>query len=333
LDQISIGLAVFDENLRLVFCNSRYPLIRGYPIELCTPGVTLAELFRYNAARGDYGSGEAEVQVAERISQIQRHADVTLDQALSDGRILAASYRPLAAGGLIATYEDVTDIRRTELTLRRDQARYEQVTKAVSEGLYDWNIESNDVQVSEQLNALFDFAEGEASASDWLARVHPDDFASYRAALREHLTGSTSVFDTEYRIRDKANVYRWVQDRGIATRDHAGRAVQLVGAVSDISIRKNAERALRDSDRRPRTQHRRGARYRSRDKQIQIAPLRTRSRAAILGGWLCDLPALSLYRRLPPWGAADIQKSSAALRTVHHLQSEITRLSSSEWKV
>jgi PAS domain S-box-containing protein len=250
LDQISIGLAVFDENLRLVFCNSRYPLIRDYPIELCKPGVTLAELFHYNAARGDYGKGEAEVQVAERITQIRRDADVTVDQALNDGRILAASYRPLAAGGLIATYEDVTDIRRAELTLRRDQARYEQVTKAVSEGLYDWNIESNDVQVSAQLNALFDFAEGEASASDWLARVHPDDLESYRASLREHLMGSTSVFDTEYRIRDKANVYRWVQDRGIATRDHAGRAVRLVGAVSDISIRKNAERALRDSEER-----------------------------------------------------------------------------------
>src|SRR5215210_4404895 len=214
LDEISAGLAVFDENLRLVFCNSRYSLIRGYPIELCRPGVTLAELFRYNAARGDYGNGDAELQVAERIARIRRNADVTVDQALSDGRILAASYRPLSMGGLITTYEDVTEMRRAELTLRRDQARYEQVTKAVSEGLYDWNIESNDLQVS------------------------------------AHVTGATVVLDAEYRIRDKANVYRWVQDRGIATRDSSGRAVRLVGAVSDVTTRKNAEKALRDSEER-----------------------------------------------------------------------------------
>jgi PAS domain S-box-containing protein len=250
LEKISAGFAVFDEDLRLVFCNSRYPLIRGYPIELCSPGIKLAELFRYNAARGDYGNGDAELQVAERIAQIRCNADITVDQALSDGRILAARYRPLAAGGLITTYDDVTEMRRTEVTLRRDQARYEQVTKAVSEGLYDWNIESNDLQVSEHLNALFDFAEGELNASDWVARLHPDDFVLYRAALRSHLTGATSVLDTEYRIRDKANVYRWVQDRGIATRNHAGRAVRLVGAVSDIAIRKNAEQALRDSEER-----------------------------------------------------------------------------------
>ena len=100
LDEISTGFAVFDENLQLLFCNSRYPLIRGYPIELCTPSVTLVELFRYNAARGDYGNGEAELQVAERVAQIRCNADITVDQALGDGRILAASYRPLAAGGL-----------------------------------------------------------------------------------------------------------------------------------------------------------------------------------------------------------------------------------------
>src|SRR4051794_36227618 len=166
LDKISAGFAVFDENLRLVFCNSRYPLIRGYPIELCVPGVTLAELFRYNAVRGDYGNDDAGLQVAKRVAQIERAADVTTDQALSDGRILAASYRRLAVGGLITTYEDVTQMRRAEIKLRRDQARYEQVTQAVSEGLYDWNIESGDLQVSEHLNELFDFAHGELSASD-----------------------------------------------------------------------------------------------------------------------------------------------------------------------
>jgi PAS domain S-box-containing protein len=250
LDKISAGFAVFNANLRLVVCNSHYSSIRGYPIELCVPGVTLEELFRYNAARGDYGEGDADRQVAERIARVRCGADVTVDQALGDGRILAASYRPLGDGGLVTTYEDVTAMRQAETALRRDQARYEQVTQAVSEGLYDWNIESNHLEVSARLNALFDFAEGELDASDWVARVHPDDFESYRAALRSHLTGATPVLDTEYRIRDKANVWRWVQDRGIATRNGAGRAIRLVGAVSDITMRKNAERALRDSEER-----------------------------------------------------------------------------------
>src|SRR5580658_7707743 len=137
LDEIAAGFAVFDEDLRLVFCNARYPLIRGYPVALCEPGVAPAELFRYNAARGDYGDGDIARHVAERITQIQSRLDITVDQVLSDGRILAARYRPLATGGLATTCEDVTGMRRAEIALRRDQARYELVTQAVSEGIYD----------------------------------------------------------------------------------------------------------------------------------------------------------------------------------------------------
>jgi PAS domain S-box-containing protein len=250
LDEISAGFAVFDENLRLVFCNARYPLIRGYPIALCQPGVELAELFGYNAKRGDYGEGDVELHVKERVTQIQRATAVTVDQVLGDGRILAARYRPLADGGLATTYEDVTEMRRAEIALRYDQARYELVTQAVSEGLYDWDIVSGQLQVSTRLNALFDFKQGELTASDWGARVHPEDIASYRAALRAHFTGKTSVLHAEYRIRDKADAYRWVEDHGLSIRNDVGRAVRLVGAVSDIAPRKNAERALRESEER-----------------------------------------------------------------------------------
>jgi PAS domain S-box-containing protein len=250
LDEISAGFAVFDENLKLVFCNSRYPLIRGYPAALCKPGVELTELFRYNAVRGDYGDGDVEVHVTERVAQIQRGGDVTVDQVLGDGRILAARYRPLADGGLATTYEDVTEMRRAETALRHDQTRYELVTQAVSEGLYDWDIGSGQLQVSTRLNALFDFKQGELTSYDWVARVHPDDIASYRAALRAHFTGKTSVLHAEYRIRDKANTIRWVEDHGLSIRNDAGRAVRLVGAVSDITSRKNAERALRESEER-----------------------------------------------------------------------------------
>jgi PAS domain S-box-containing protein len=250
LDEISAGFAVFDQNLTLVFCNARYPMIRGYPPTLCRPGVELAELFRYNAARGDYGGGDVEQHVNERVAQIQRRADVAVDQVLGDGRILAARYRPLVGGGLATTYEDVTEMRRAEIALRHDQTRYELVTQAVSEGLYDWDIVSGHLQVSTRLNALFDFKQGELTAFDWAARVHPDDMASYRAALRAHFTGKTSVLHAEYRIRDKADAYRWVEDHGLSTRDDAGRAVRLVGAVSDITSRKNAERALQESEER-----------------------------------------------------------------------------------
>src|SRR5665213_4270350 len=94
LDEISAGFAVFDENLKLVFCNARYPQIRGYPVALCIPGVELTELFRYNATRGDYGDGDVEVQVTQRADQIQRGGDIAVDKVLGARRILSAQHRP-----------------------------------------------------------------------------------------------------------------------------------------------------------------------------------------------------------------------------------------------
>jgi PAS domain S-box-containing protein len=250
LDQISAGIAVFDENLKLIFCNARFPLVCGYPAALCKPGIELTGLLRHNAVRGDYGDGDVQVHVAERLDEIQQGRVVTVDQVLRDGRILASRFSPLPSGGLIATYEDVTEMRRADLALRHDQTRYELVTQAVSEGLYDWDIASNHLQVSTRLNALFDFKEGELTSLDWVARVHPEDVESYRAALRAHFTGKTPVLQAEYRIRDKADTYRWVDDHGLSIRNDAGRAVRLVGAVSDITPRKNVERALRESEER-----------------------------------------------------------------------------------
>src|ERR1700685_4826606 len=89
LDEISAGFAIFDETLQLVFCNARYPLIRGYPAALCKPGIELTELFRYNAARGDYGDGDVEAHVTERVAQIQRGREVTVGQGLEGGAMLA----------------------------------------------------------------------------------------------------------------------------------------------------------------------------------------------------------------------------------------------------
>ena len=151
LDEMTAGFAVFDDELRLLFCNARYSLIRGYPIALCKPGIGMRELFRYNAERGDYGAGDPEMHVEQRLSQLRRRENISVDQVLGDGRILAARYRPLACGGLATTYEDVTQVRGAENALRQDQARYELVTQAVSEGLYDWDIVSRHLEVSARL--------------------------------------------------------------------------------------------------------------------------------------------------------------------------------------
>ena len=86
-------------------------------------------------------------------------------------------------------------------------------------------------------------------ADDWNQIVHPDDFSLYRTALRDCLRGVTAR-DCEYRVRHTDGTYRWIEDRALPVRDKAGRAVRLVGAVSDVTQRKAVEQALRDNEER-----------------------------------------------------------------------------------
>jgi PAS domain S-box-containing protein len=144
---------------------------------------------------------------------------------------------------------NIADSHDLELPLRESEERYGLVTEAVGEGIYDWNIELNTLFVSPRLIEIFNFERaGLKSSADWVSRVHPDDMEGYSAALRTCFKQRAVKFECEYRIKAADGNYIWIEDHGRPVRNEAGRTVRLVGAVSDISRRHQAERALRDRE-------------------------------------------------------------------------------------
>ena len=151
---------------------------------------------------------------------------------------------------IIADLQRKLDARTAELQEKNE--RYALVSQAVAEGIYDWDIARNALWVSPRLIEIFGWGEpgpdaGARPSQDWNARVHPDDFEHYRAALRAALKGETARLHCEYRIRLSSGEYRWVEDHALPVRDERGWAVRLVGAVSDVTERKEAEQALREA--------------------------------------------------------------------------------------
>ena len=73
---------------------------------------------------------------------------------------------------------------------------------------------------------------------------------NYRTALRDCFKQRTLKLECQYRIKAADGNYRWVEDRGLPIRDEKGRAIRLVGAVNDISHRRQTEQALRESEQR-----------------------------------------------------------------------------------
>jgi PAS domain S-box-containing protein len=243
LDLLDIGIGLFDEAFCLRGCNALFASLRGYPETLCRPGTTMLELLEHNARQGDYGPGDPGAQAAERMTEIERRKPRRLERQLGDGRILEIDYRFAGDGCTLLTYADVTDRREME-------ARHSLVLEAASEGVYDWNIVTNELWVSDRLREIFDFGEGQILSDHWFEKVHSDDAERYRSALRDCFKSDLARLDVEYRIRRKSGDYRWVLDRARPLRDGDGRVIRLVGAVSDITERVDTERRVRDSEER-----------------------------------------------------------------------------------
>lgn len=118
LDHIDQGISVFDEHLRLVFCNQRYLDLLELPKELSVVGSPYAAFVRYNAERGEYGPGSIENQVSERVAAARNFIAHYHEQTRPNGVILAIHGVPLPEGGFISVYSDITEQQRAEALIR-----------------------------------------------------------------------------------------------------------------------------------------------------------------------------------------------------------------------
>ncbi len=112
LDNMSQGLCMFDENQKLILCNRRYLEIYGFSPNVVCPGITLQKIMEYSVSLGNYGRDQAETALMARPRHADRREEATLEQQLRDGRTIAVKHCPMANGGSVALYEDITEEKR-----------------------------------------------------------------------------------------------------------------------------------------------------------------------------------------------------------------------------
>jgi PAS domain S-box-containing protein len=231
LDAIGEGFAIFDPALRLVACNK--PFARaGYPAGMCHAGVPLADFLHFDGVASE------------------SNADHAFERNDPEGRRLAVRYRALPGGGRVITCADVSERQQAEEALRNSEQRYALVTEAATEGFYDWDIANDLLYVSPQLNRMFAFEPGALRSQAWNDRIVPQDYEGYREALRRFFRRETDRLQCEYRIRVGSGEVRWMKDRASAVRSADGRALRLIGAVSDVTQEREVQHALAESEAR-----------------------------------------------------------------------------------
>ena len=143
---------------------------------------------------------------------------------------------------LAEVQQELAERQRAEESLRQSQERYSLAERATQDGLWDWNILTNEEYFSPRCLEIIGLVRGEIPGhkAAFFDRLHPDDLQRVDQATREHLaTGGR--YEVEFRLRHKDGSYRWVFSRGDAVRDATGRPIRMVGAITDITDRKRME--------------------------------------------------------------------------------------------
>ncbi len=142
--------------------------------------------------------------------------------------------------------EDISARKKAEAALQESEERYAVAMRGANDGLWDWNLKTNQMHYSTRWKSMLGCKEEEISDNpdEWLKRIHPEDISQVRVELDSHLKGTTSYFESEHRIRHANGHYLWVLSRGLALRNVKNEAFRIAGSQTDITIRKQAEARL-----------------------------------------------------------------------------------------
>jgi PAS domain S-box-containing protein len=151
---------------------------------------------------------------------------------------------------------DQTERNRVEQAIWDAQARLELAVRGSGVGIWENDLPDGDfrrgrvrcVNVMEPLG--HDPGEPTVDYATWESFIHPDDRDRVALAVRAYLAGESPEYEAEYRVRHEDGTYRWMLARATALREHTGRPYRLVGSRVDITDRKHAEEAFRDSEQR-----------------------------------------------------------------------------------
>lgn len=139
----------------------------------------------------------------------------------------------------IATLRTRIQRQQAEAALRSSEERWQLALRGNNDGIWDWNVQTNQVFFSPRWKEMLGFAPEEIADSleEWAKRVHPDDLGWVTQAIQDHFDRKTPYYITEHRVQCKDGSYQWILDRGQALWDDEGNAIRMVGSHTDISDR------------------------------------------------------------------------------------------------
>lgn len=141
LENLDQGISVVDKHLNLVAWNKQYTQLYPYPGSLLAVGTPIEQLIRYNAERGEFGTGDIEEHVEKRMEHLRAGTPHRFTRQRRDGRVIEMVGNPLPGGGFVTSFNDVTGHVEIQQALEESNVDLEARIKKRTEEVHSINAE------------------------------------------------------------------------------------------------------------------------------------------------------------------------------------------------
>lgn len=237
---------------------SNNPLVKGYPHVRFYAGVPL--LSSAGSAIGTLSVLDADPQHLtpnqtealqtigrQIIHQLELQRSLTTIARTTQHFCLTEDSIPLQMGGKLGSLMlTISNRVRAEATLRQGDAHLQLLAQAPNDAVWEWDLAHDIVWWSEGIQTLFGYSidDIQPNVSWWHDRIHPDDRDRIFSSLNGAISGNEQVWSGEYYYQRADGSFAYVFDRGYIVRDALGKAVRMIGGMTDITERKQVEQKV-----------------------------------------------------------------------------------------
>ncbi|OQW94777.1 MAG: hypothetical protein BWK79_04810 [Beggiatoa sp. IS2] len=150
-------------------------------------------------------------------------------------------------------YQRIRSNRHKQLkeALRQSEQRFELAMRGSNDGLWDWNLQTNEAYFSPRWKEILGYTDEELVShfDEWHKRLHPEDFERVMQEIDAYLEKRIPNYESIHRLQHKDGHYVWLLVRGMALwQEKTGEAIRFIGTYVDLTAQKRAEEVLRESE-------------------------------------------------------------------------------------
>jgi diguanylate cyclase (GGDEF)-like protein/PAS domain S-box-containing protein len=236
LESITDAFYTLDRDWRFTYLNREAERLFKRPRDQLLGKVLWEE---FSALKGQIGYCEFHRAVRENCT-------VVFEEYYAPYQTLSEVRAYPSAEGLTVYFRDVTEARKTEESLRISEERFRTIARATTDVVWDWDLEDDTLWTSDSIEPVFGYAAVDFSGPirAWAEHIHEEERERVVNHIRSAIEGGDDQWMDEYRFLRKDGSVAFVLDRGYIIRDAGGRARRMIGAMVDLTERRQAERRI-----------------------------------------------------------------------------------------